>query len=112
MKKYNVINTEQQNTEVHEYLINIDINLNGHEEITLYRSQNDVWSESARGQEVLKVIDTGDMLVFPKKMFAGDVGYDNFAELHIIMSFMSKESHLPTYKGRIEEVVIGKTYEI
>ena len=80
------------------------MNGNSHKEITLIRSLDDVWSKEAKGQEVIKIIDTGDGYVLPKKEFAGDVGYDKFAELYILMQFISKTEHLPTYIGRIEKV--------
>lgn len=103
MKQYRVFNTEED-VEIHEYNITVDMNDNGHEEITLYRSRGETWSSPARGEERIKLIDTGNMIVFPKKMFSGDAGYDDFAELFIIMSFINKTSHMPVYKGRIEEI--------
>lgn len=110
MKQYRVFNTETD-AEAHEFNITVDINSNGHEEITLYRSKSDTWSEPVRGEERIKVIDTGDMMVFPKKMFSGDVGYDEFAELYVIMSFVNKTSSMPLYKGRIEQVT-DKSFDI
>jgi len=112
MKQYRVINTETPNREVTEYVITDTINANGHQEITLSRSYDENWSEDCRGEERIKFIDTGDMVVFPKKMFAGDVGYDNFAELFILLSFISKTEHMPLYKGRIEEIKPNQSFEI
>ena len=89
MDHYKVFNIEG-NKEIYEYNITVQINKNGHEEYTLSRSLDDSWSENVRGQELIKIIDTGDMMIFPKKMFAGDVGYDVFAELFILMSFINK----------------------
>lgn len=111
MKQYRVVNTETD-AEIHEYTITVDMNSNGHEEITLFRSKNDTWSEHARGEERIKLIDTGDMMIFPKRMFSGDAGYDDFAELYIIMSFINKTSHMPLYKGRIEQITPDKSFEI
>jgi len=112
MKIYKVINLETENQEVHEYTITVDMNSNHHEEIILSRSLADTWSEHARGEELIKVVDTGDMMIFPKKEFAGDVLYDKFAELHILMSFINKDGHMPLYKGRIEQVIPTNTYAI
>jgi hypothetical protein len=97
---------------VHEYDIIVDINSNGHEVTTLYRSYDDVWSEHSRGEELISFIDTGDMMVFPKKEFAGDVQYDRFAELYILISFINKTQFLPLYEGRVEEVIPDKSFEI
>jgi len=110
MKQYRVINTETD-AEIHEFTITVDMNSNGHEETTLYRSKSDTWSESVRGEERIRVIDTGNMIVFPKRMFTGDVGYDEFAELYIIMSFINKTSNMPLFKGRIEEIT-DKCFDI
>lgn len=110
MKQYRVFNTEDD-IEIHEYNITVDVNDNGHEEITLYRSRGETWSDNARGEERIKLIDTGNMMVFPKKMFSGDAGYDDFAELFVIMSFINKTSTMRVYKGRIEEVT-DKSFDI
>lgn len=112
MKEYRVINLEGEFKGVHEYTITVDMNKNDHEEITLYRSLSGTWSEPHRGEEIIKIIDTGNMYVFPKKEFAGDVGYDKQCELFILLSFISKTSRLSTYKGRIEEIIPDKTFEI
>ena len=110
MKQYRVLNTDSD-TEVHEYTITVDMNNNGHEEITLYRSKNDSWSEHARGEELIKLIDTGNFMVFPRRMFAGSADYDRFAELFILMSFINKTSVMGLYNGKIEEI-IEKSYYI
>jgi hypothetical protein len=112
MKQYRVINTETPKREVNEYLITDTINANGHQEITLSRSYDDNWSADCRGEERIKLIDTGNEYVFPKKMFSGDVGYDSFAELFILLSYINKTEHMSLYKGRIEEIIPNKTFEI
>jgi hypothetical protein len=112
MQQYRVINTETPNREVNEYLITDTINANGHQEITLSRSYDENWSSECRGEERIKIIDTGNEYVFPKKMFAGDVGYDSFAELFILLSYINKKGHMPLYEGRIEEIIPDKTFEI
>ena len=110
MKQYRVFNTETD-AEVHEYTITVNMNSNGHEETILYRSKSDTWSEPVRGEERIKLIDTGDMIIFPKRMFSGDAGYDDFAELYVITSFINKTSCMPLFKGRIEEIT-DKSFEI
>ena len=44
-------------------------------------------------------------------MFSGDVGYDDFAELFIITSFINKITPMGVYKGRIEEIT-DKSFSI
>jgi hypothetical protein len=112
MKQYRVINTETPKKEVNEYTITDTINANGHQEITLSRSYDETWSEDARGEERIKLIDTGNEYVFPKKMFSGDVGYDSFAELFILLSYVNRTEHMPLYKGRIEEIKQDETFDI
>jgi hypothetical protein len=115
MKMYRVINTldyKSENKEVHEYTIMQYLNDNDHEVTALHRSHDDVWSESRRGEEVIKLIDTGDMVIFPKKEFAGDVQYDKYAELFILLSFVNKTERMPLYQGRIEEIIATETIEI
>ena len=66
MKQYRVFNTEGD-MEIHEYNITVDINDNNHEEITLYRSKSETWSDNAKGEERIKIIDTGNMMVLDRK---------------------------------------------
>ena len=114
-KKYRVLNTHDYKSEnkiVHEYDIIVDMNEEGIEVTTLYRSHNDIWSESIRGEEIVYLIDTGETMIFPKKIFSGDVGYDKFAELFVLLSFLNRTDSMPLYKGTIEEVTDIQTYEI
>jgi hypothetical protein len=112
MRSYRVINLETENQEIHEYTITVYTNDNGHEVTTLSRSLNDTWANHTRGEELIRIVDTGEMVVFPKKEFSGDVGYDRQAELYILLHFMSRTSHMPFYKGRIEEITPTKTIDI
>jgi hypothetical protein len=112
-KIYKVYNTEESSKAIiHEYTISVTINDNGHEEITLFRSFDDCWEESHRGQELIKLIDTGDMVVYPKKMYSGDVDYAQHAELFILLSFLNRTEHMPLYQGSIEEITPGKSFDI
>lgn len=115
MKKYRVSNTldyKSENKIVHEYTIIQTVNEEGHEVTTLYRSNDDVWSEGNRGEELFSLIDTGDDVRFPKKEFANTVGYDRFAELYIVLAFLNKTERMPLYQGVAEEIDQHKTYEI
>lgn len=109
---YRVFNTHDHPTTVHEYDIIKTTNDEGHEEITLFRSFNDVWDEHSKGDEVIKIIDTGDGYVFPKKLIHNEVDYCLGAELYIIMAFINKTGRMPLFKGTIEEVVIKNNIEI
>lgn len=112
---YRVLNTydyKSENKIVHEYTIMQYMNNNGHEVTALHRSHDEVWSEHVRGQEVIKLIDTGDMIIYPKKMFVGDVDYAMHAELFILLSFLNKTEHMPLYQGTIEEIVENNSINI
>ena len=114
-KMYRVMNTldyKSENKIVHEYTIMQYMNNNGHEVTALHRSHDDCWAESRRGEEVIKLIDTGDMIIFPKKEFAGDVLYDKFAELHVLLAFLNKTERMPLYQGTIEEITPKQSFEI
>ena len=111
-RMFRVMNTHDHPTTVHEYDIIRTTNDEGHEEITLFRSFNDIWADNKKGDEVLKIIDTGDGYVFPKKVFSGEVDYCLGAELYIIMAFISKTERMPLFKGIIEEVVAKNNIEI
>lgn len=114
-KVYKVSNTldyRKENKIVHEYDIVVYMNKNGHSVVTLKRSLDDVWSEDRRGEEIISLIDTGDMLIYPKKMFAGDVDYALHAELFILLSFLNKTEFMPLYEGVIEKVTPTETYII
>ena len=114
-KIYRVINTHDYKTEnkiVHEYTIMQYMNNNGHEVTALHRSHDEIWSEDRRGEEIFKLIDTGDMIIYPKKTFVGDVDYAMHAELFIILSFMNKTDRMPLYQGVIEEVVEANSFNI
>jgi len=110
-KVYKVYNTEAKH-ETHEYTITQDRNKDNYLVTTLSRSHEEMWSEDNKGEELISLIDTGDEVTFPKKLFAGDVGYDRFAELFILLSFINKTETYGLYKGRIEQVYPSKTFEI
>ena len=110
---FKVYNTEESPKKVvHEYNIIQEMNKNGHLVTTLSRSYDDVWAEDRRGENVISLIDTGNEMIFPKKEFAGDVGYDRFAELYILLAFLNRTETYFLYKGYIEEVVPAKIFEI
>lgn len=114
-KKYRVLNTHDFKTEnkiVHEYDIIVDMHRKGHEVTTLLRSHDEVWAEGERGKEVVSLINTGDIMIFPKKEFVGDVKYDKFAELFVLLSFLNRTDSMPLYKGTIEEIIPTHTIEI
>lgn len=115
MKMYRVLNTldyQSENKIVHEYTIMKYTNNEGDQVVALHRSHDDVWTESVRGEEIFAIIDTGDNLIFPKKTFNGEVGYDKLAELYIVMHFMNKTERMPLFQGKIEEIVENETIEI
>lgn len=111
-RMYRVYNTHDHPTTVHEYDIIKSINSDGNEEITLLRSFDDVWAEDRKGDEVIKIIDTGDGYIFPKKLIYNEVDYCLAAELYIIMAFINKTERMPLFKGIIEEVVIKNNIEL
>lgn len=94
----------RDNKIVNEYIITVNGNDEGYEEYSLIRTHEEIWSSDIRGEEVLKIIDTGDGYIFPKKMYSKDVDYAIFAELFILMNFINKTGFTPIYTGTIEKV--------
>ena len=111
-RMFRVMSQQDHPTIVHEYDIIRTTNDEGHEEITLFRSFNDVWADARKGEEVFKIIDDGDGYKFPKKLFTSDVDYCLGAELYIVMAFINKTERMPLFKGTIEEVVVKNNIEI
>lgn len=113
-KLYRVLNTHDYKSEnkiVHEYDITSNVTDDGIY-TTLYRSHDDCWDPSVRGEKVIEVLDTGDEIIYPKKMFTGGVDYAKHAELFILLSFLNKTEFMPLYQGEIHEVVEAKTIVI
>lgn len=113
-KLYRVLNTHDYKSEnkiVHEYDISSNVRDDGIH-ITLYRSHDDCWDSSVRGEKVIEVLDTGDEMIYPKKMFSGVVDYAKHAELFILLSFLNKTEFMPLYQGEIHEVVEAQTIVI
>jgi hypothetical protein len=113
-KTYRVINThdyKSENLKVHEYDIIEHVNGDGHQITTLYKSNDPIWCQSSRGEKVITIIDTGNEMIFPKKEFANEVGYDKFAELYILISFINK-TKMNVYTGDIQQIEITNTYEL
>ena len=107
MESYRVMNTFDylsENKIVNEYLITVNETDDGCEEYVLSRTHEEIWDSSVRGQEILRIIDTGDGYISPKRIFAKDVDYAIFAELFILMNFINKTSFTPIYKGTIEKI--------
>jgi hypothetical protein len=110
MKKYRVMNTFEH--PYHDYDIIVDHTYEGHESITLVRSNDHVWSEKNRGESVFTLIDTGNGYIFPKKVFSGEVDYVLTSELCILLGFINKKQTMGLYQGVIEEYEITNTIEI
>lgn len=110
-KVYRVYNTETKN-ETHEYIITQDRNQDDYLVTTLSRSTEEMWCEDNKGEELISVIDTGNEIIFTKKQFTRDVGYDRFSELFILLSFINKTETYGLYKGRVEQVYPSKNFEI
>ena len=103
MEMYRVFNTESNNS-IYEYDILVNTNDEGHTVYTLLRSDGDCWSHYAKGEELITITDTGNGMIYPKKTFIKEVGYDEITELFILLSFINKKERMFLYQGRIEKV--------
>jgi hypothetical protein len=106
MKQYRVINTFDGNQDQHEYNIEV-IKENNAVTFEMYRTNNDVWGESRKGEKCISIVDTGDGFLLPKNI-KGELDYDVAAELYILLSFINKKDKaLPSlFEGTIETIEI------
>lgn len=83
-KKYYVINNDEQFI---EYIIKVKVNKDkGHTKYTLYRSDNEIWSEHVKGEKIASIKDDGDGLIFShsnKKL-----EYSSAEEIRILLNFI------------------------
>ena len=103
MEQYRVFNIEKETCN-YEYDITVETNDKGHKVHTLYRSGADSWSHNTKNEKILTIIDTGNSMVIPSLKISESVGYDTFAELFILMSFINKTESMPFFQGKIEKV--------
>jgi hypothetical protein len=87
----------------HEYDIYVEDTDKG-TKYSLVRSQGGHWSDSAKGQTVVAILNTGDGYKLSKHV-SRDLQYDTAAELFILMSFINKQGFSNCFfMGTIEEV--------
>ena len=87
----------------HEYDIHVE-NTSLGTKYSLIRSQAGHWSDSAKGQTVVAILDDGDGMTLSKHV-TKNLGYDTAAELFILMSFINKQSLTNCFfMGTIEKV--------
>lgn len=83
-KKYYVINTDEQFI---EYIIKVKVNKDkGYTKYTLYRSDNEIWSEHAQGEKIVSIKDDGDGLIFSR--FDKKINYSSAEEIRILLNFI------------------------
>lgn len=84
MEKYYVLN-EKDNV---EYIIT-QVDVATGVEFSLFRSDSDEWTDHARNELVISIIDTGNGYVFSSKL-SKSLDYALACELLILMTAMSK----------------------
>jgi hypothetical protein len=104
MKIYRVMNTfPGEENGRHEYDIHVEDTDRG-TKYSLIRSQAGHWSDSAKGQTVVAILDDGDDMTLSKHV-TKRLRYDLAAELFILMSFINKQGFTNCFfMGTIEEV--------
>lgn len=87
----------------HEYDIHVKDTDRG-TKYSLIRSQAGHWSDSAKGQTVVAILDDGDDMTLSKHV-TRELGYDTASELFILMSFINKQGLTNCFfMGTIEKV--------
>jgi hypothetical protein len=79
-KKYLVLNQDGE----YEYDIHVKTTKKG-VRYTLFNSNSEIWNSGVKGEEILSMTNTGDGVIFDKKMKALD--YSQLAELRILLGF-------------------------
>ena len=69
---------------VHEYNIVKESTDKG-EEITLFRSNNPTWTDHARGEKIMSLINDGNEITFDRMFISLD--YAEFFELSLLLNF-------------------------
>jgi len=104
MNTYRVMNTfPGEENGRHEYDIHVEDTDRG-TKYSLIRSQAGHWSDHAKGQTVVAIMDDGDAITLSKHI-TKELGYDTAAELFILMSFINKQGFSNCFfMGTIEKV--------
>ena len=111
MRKFRIYDTFNGGGEVHDYDVTIEDTDEG-EKITLFRSNEGIWADDCRGEEIFSLLDTGNGVIFPKNIYTKDVDYHNLAELFVLLSVINKTDRSPIYGGRAEEVIESINFNI
>lgn len=104
MKVYRVMNSfPGEENGRHEYNLYVEESDKG-TKYSLIRSQAGHWSEDAKGQTVVAIMDDGDSMLLSKHV-TKNLQYDTAAELFILMSFINKQGmHNCFFMGTIEKI--------
>jgi hypothetical protein len=111
MRKFRVYNTFDHDGDIHDYDVTIETTDEG-EKITLFRSNEGIWADDCRGEELFSLLDTGNGVIFPKKIYTKEVDYSQLAELFVVLSVINKTDRNPIYGGRVEEVIESTNFNI
>lgn len=111
MRKFRVYNTYDHLGDMHDYDVTIE-NIDKGKKITLFRSYGGDWSDDCKGEEIFSLLDTGNGVIFPKKIYTKEVDYSKLAELFVILSIINKTDKNPVYGGRVEEVIESNNFNI
>lgn len=104
MNTYRVMNTfPGEENGRHEYDIHVEDTDRG-TKYSLIRSQAGHWSDHAKGQTVVAILNDGDDMILSKHI-TKKLDYATAAELFILMSFINKQSLTNCFfMGTIEKV--------
>jgi hypothetical protein len=80
MKKFIILNKELE----YEYDITVEETDNGIK-TTLFNSSSSVWSESAKGKEILSMLNDGNGIKFSHKI-GKKLNYSELAELRLLLN--------------------------
>jgi hypothetical protein len=91
------------NKGTHEFNLIVEKNSEHDKKFSLFTSDNSIWSEHFRNQLLFEIKDTGDNLIFSKKV--KKVDYDVAEYIRILLSFIHND-----YQGiKSEYTIIEKS---
>jgi hypothetical protein len=102
---YMVLNHEG----VHEYDIVKELTDEG-DKITLFRSNNPTWTEQAKGEKILSLVNDGNEIKFDRKFKSLD--YSELFELRLLLNFEQQTDVCPINRKKYRIIENKHLFEV
>ena len=101
-----IMDTANEDGYRHDYDVTVELTDDG-TLYTMYRSKNNYWDESVRGEKVMSILDDGDGITISPKV-GKNLDYAETAELFALLSFINSQEEYGLYRGEILETTFVK----